>query len=554
MRMPGSGTPTTLGELIERVTISVRYPRSRVPKPQESLCPRSIHRSLPPPLPRQGRAPVHAHDLPPADPRRFKALAVIAIAQLMIVLDASIVNLAIPSASADLQIAPADVQWIITAYTLTFGGFLLLGGRIADYWGRKRTFLVGLGGFALASLIGGLAPNLELLIAARALQGGFAALLAPASLALISVSFHDPKERSKAFGVMGAISGGGAALGLLLGGVLTEYFSWRWCLAVNTPIAIVTAVFARTLITESRAGGNTSYDIPGAITSTLGLVALVYGFTQAAPEGFQDTAHWTDPSTLVWFVAAAILLGSFLVIEMRTSNPLLPLRIVRERNRGGAYLSSLITGAGLFAMFLFLGLYLQVIKEYTPVQAGFAFLPFSLGIIAAAGIAANLMPKVGPRPLMVPGLLVAALGMFWLTRLTPESEYVTAVLPPMIVMSVGMAFVFIPTATVALHAVGNHDAGVASAVINTSQQVGGSLGTALMNTVAVTATSAYLATNAALGEAALPSALTEGYTQAFMVGGVLLLVAAVVVLVMIRIGPSAAAEDDEDAPAVVHFG
>ena len=495
-----------------------------------------------------------AHEVPPADPRRFKALAVIAIAQLMIVLDASIVNLAIPSASADLQIAPANVQWIVTAYTLTFGGFLLLGGRIADYWGRKRTFQVGLAGFALASLIGGLAPTFGLLVTARALQGGFAALLAPAALALISVSFHDPKERAKAFGVIGAISGAGAAIGLLLGGVLTEYFSWRWCLAVNTPIAILTMLFARNLVQESRAGGNTSYDIPGAITSTLGLVALVYGFTKAAPEGYSDSANWAEPSTFIWFIAAAILLGSFLVIEARTSNPLLPLRIVRERNRGGAYLSSLITGAGLFAMFLFLGLYLQVIKEYTPVQAGFAFLPFSLGIILAAGIAANLMPKVGPRPLMAPGLLVAALGMFWLTRLTPESNYMTAILPPMIIMSVGMAFVFIPTATVALHAVGNHDAGVASAVINTSQQVGGSLGTALMNTVAVTATSAYLATNAALGDAALPDALTAGYTQAFMVGGILLLIAAVVVLVMIRIGPSAAAEEDEDAPAAVHFG
>ncbi len=509
--------------------------------------------SAPAEAPPLAQAPAgSAKEVPPTDPRRFKALAVIAIAQLMIVLDASIVNLAIPSASADLQIAPADVQWIVTAYTLTFGGFLLLGGRIADYWGRKRTFMVGLGGFALASLIGGLAPNLGLLITARALQGGFAALLAPAALALISVSFHDPKERAKAFGVMGAISGAGAAIGLLLGGVLTEYLSWRWCLAVNTPIAIVTLLFARNLIRESRAGGNTSYDIPGAITSTLGLVALVYGFTQAAPDGYTDSANWTEPSTFLWFIAAAILLGSFLVIEARTSNPLLPLRIVRERNRGGAYLSSLITGAGLFAMFLFLGLYLQVIKQYTPVQAGFAFLPFSLGIILAAGIAANLMPKVGPRPLMAPGLLVAALGMFWLTRLTPESDYVTAILPPMIIMSVGMAFVFIPTATVALHAVGNHDAGVASAVINTSQQVGGSLGTALMNTVAVTATSAYLATNAALGDAALPDALTAGYTQAFMVGGVLLLIAAVVVLVMIRIGPQAAAE--EDAPAAVHFG
>ena len=330
--------------------------------------------------------------------------------------------------------------------------------------------------------------------------------------------------------------------------------SWRWCLAVNTPIALLTLLFARSLVKESRAQGNTSYDIPGAITSTLGLVALVYGFTQAAPDGYTDSAHWTDPSTYLWFVAAAILLGSFLVIEMRTSNPLLPLRIVRERNRGGAYLSSLITGAGLFAMFLFLGLYLQVIKQYSPVQAGFAFLPFSLGIILAAGIAANLMPKVGPRPLMAPGLLVAAAGMFWLTRLTPESDYMTAILPPMVIMSVGMAFVFIPTATVALHAVGNHDAGVASAVINTSQQVGGSLGTALMNTVAVTATSAFLTANAALGDAALPEALTTGYTRAFLVGGILLLIAAVVVLVMIRIGPSAAAEEDVDAPAAVHVG
>jgi EmrB/QacA subfamily drug resistance transporter len=472
----------------------------------------------------------------------------------MIVLDASIVNLAIPSATADLQIGPADVQWVVTAYTLTFGGFLLLGGRIADYWGRKRTFQVGLGGFAIASLIGGLAPTFGLLIAARALQGGFAALLAPAALALISVSFHDPKERAKAFGVIGAISGAGAAIGLLLGGILTEFLSWRWCLAVNTPIAVVAMAFAHRLVRESRAAGNTSYDIPGAITSTLGLVALVYGFTKAAPEGFSDTANWTEPSTVVWFIAAAVLLVSFFVIETRTSNPLLPLRIISERNRGGAYLSSLITGAGLFAMFLFLGLYLQVIKEYSPVQAGFAFLPFSLGIILAAGIAANLMPKVGPRPLMAPGLVVAALGMFWLTRLTPESDYVTAILPPMIIMSVGMAFVFIPTATVALHAVGNHDAGVASAVINTSQQVGGSLGTALMNTVAVTATSAYLAANAALGEAALPAALTAGYTRAFLVGGALLLAAAVVVLVMIRIGPSASAEDDADAPAPVHFG
>ena len=490
---------------------------------------------------------------PPADPKRFKALAVIGIAQLMIVLDASIVNLAIPSAQQDLDIAPANVQWIVTAYTLTFGGLLLLGGRIADYAGRKKVFMIGLLGFAAASLMGGLAPNEGLLIAARALQGGFAALLAPASLALITVSFHDPKERAKAFGLIGAISGGGATIGLLLGGVLTEYFSWRWCLAVNVPIAIGAALAARSTVRESKAGGSTSYDIPGAVTATLGLIALVFGFTQAAPDDFRDSANWTDPSTLIWFLAAAILLGGFLFIESRATNPLLPLRILTERNRGGAYLSSLITGAGLFAMFLFLGLYLQVVLAYTPVQAGLAFLPFSLGIIAGAGVAANLLPKTGPRPLMVPGLLAGSAGLFLLTRLTPDSSYATMVLPAMVIMSLGMAFVFVPTPTVALHGVGNHDAGVASAVINTTQQIGGSLGTALMNTVAVTATSAYLAANESLGDAALPAALTHGYTKGFLLGAILLLIAAVVVLVMIRIGPSAAAEED-DSQAALHLG
>lgn len=487
------------------------------------------------------------------DANRFRALGVIAVAQLMIVLDASIVNLAIPSATADLGIAPANVQWVVTAYTLAFGGLLLLGGRIADYWGRKRTFLVGLLGFALASLAGGMAPDATLLIAARALQGAFGALLAPAALALITVTFHEPRERAKAFGVMGAISGGGAAVGLLLGGVLTEYLSWRWCLAVNTPIAIVTALAAQRVVRESRAEGNTSYDLPGAVTATLGLITLVYGFTQAAPDGYDDTAHWTAPGTVAWFTAAALLLGAFLVIEARTANPLLPLRIIGERNRGGAYLSAMITGAGMFAMFLFLGLYLQVILQYSPVRAGLAFLPFSLGVIGAAGIAANLMPKVGPRPLMVPGLLAGSAGLFWLTKLTPESDYATHILPAMVVMSVGMAFTFIPTATVALHGVQHHDAGVASAVINTSQQVGGSLGTALMNTVAVTATSAYLAANAAQGAGVMPAALTHGYTRGFLLGSVLLLVAALVVLVMIRIGPTAAADEEEGAPAL-HVG
>lgn len=488
---------------------------------------------------------------PPADPQRFKALFVIAIAQLMIVLDASIVNLAIPSAQADLGISPQNVQWVVTAYTLAFGSLLLLGGRIADYTGRKRTFIIGLLGFAGASLLGGLAMNAGLLFAARALQGGFAALLAPSALALITVTFHDPKERAKAFGVFGAISGGGAAIGLLLGGVLTEYLSWRWCLVVNTPIAIIAALLAVRFVRESKAEGDTSYDIPGAITVTGGLLALVYGFTQAAPKGYDDMAHWTDPSTLIWFALAAVLLTAFFLIEGRSKHPLLPLRVIQNSNRAGAYISSLMVGAGMFAMFLFLGIFMQTILGYSPVQAGLAFLPFSVGIILGAGVAAQLMPKVGPRPLMIPGLIAGGIGMLLLAQLEPDSQYLTQLLPAMVIMSVGMAFVFIPTASVALHAIDHHDAGVASAMINTSQQVGGSLGTALMNTVAVTATSAYLVANAGEGAAGLPAALTHGFTRGFYVGAGLLFAAAVVVFFMIRIGPDAVKEEDE---APVHLG
>ena len=479
------------------------------------------------------------------DPLRWKALLVIGIAQLMVVLDASIVNLALPSAKADLGIADADQQWVVTAYALAFGGFLLLGGRIADYIGRKRAFIIGLLGFAAASAIGGIAPTAGALFGARALLGVFAALLAPAALALITVTFHLPKERARAFGVYGAIAGGGAALGLLLGGVLTEFFSWRWCLLVNVPIAIVAAVLAVPYVRESRAEGKPDYDVFGAITVTVGLVALVYGFTKAAPRGLTDTAHWTDPSTLVWFALALVMLVSFFVIENRVSSPLVPMRVLLDRNRGGSYLAQLIVGIGLFAMFLFLGLYLQVVKGYTPIVAGFAFLPFSAGIIVGAGIASQLLPRVGPKPLMVPGLLVAASGLAFLSLLEPDSSYVTHVLPGMILISLGMAFTFIPVSTTALHGIGKLDAGVGSALLNTSQQVGGAVGTALLNTVAVAASTAYLAANSSLGESAVPAALTEGYTRAFLAGSGFLVVAAIVSATMITIGKDAAKEDDE---------
>ena len=490
----------------------------------------------------------------PLDPLRWRALFVIAIAQLMIILDASIVNLALPSAKKDLGIADADQQWVVTAYALAFGGLLLLGGRIADYIGRKRAFIIGLLGFAGASALGGIASTAVLLFAARGLQGAFAALLAPAALSLITVTFHEPKERARAFGVYGAIAGGGAAIGLLLGGVLTEYFSWRWCLLVNVPIAIVAVLLAVPFVRESRADGAAQYDILGAITVSVGLVALVYGFTKAAPHSFTESAHWTEPSTLVWFALAVVMLVSFFVIENRVANPLVPMRILLERNRGASYLVSLIVGIGLFAMFLFLGLYLQVVKGYTPIVAGFAFLPFSVGIIIGAGIASQLLPRVGPKPLMVPGLIMGATGLFWLSRLEYDSAYATHVLPAMLLISLGMAFNFIPVSTTALHGIGKADAGVGSALLNTSQQIGGAVGTALLNTVAVAATTAFIAANGVKTAAGINPALTAGYTKAFQVGAGFLVLAAVVSFFMFTIGKDAVKEsDDEDAP-VAHMG
>ena len=472
------------------------------------------------------------------DPTRWRTLFVIAIAQLMIVLDSSIMNIAIPSAKIDLKISDANQQWIVTAYTLAFGSLLLIGGRIGDYMGRKRVFLVGLVGFAAASAIGGLSANQGMLYGSRALQGVFAALLAPASLAIISVTFTAPKERAKAFGVIGALSGGGAAIGLILGGTLTEYTSWRWCLGVNTPIAIIAATLAIKFVHESKAQGNNTYDIPGVVTATTGLFALTYGFNEAATKG------WSSTTTISFLIAAAVLLILFVAIEAKVANPLMPLRVITERNRGGSYLGSLVVGAGLFSMFLFLGLYLQVILGYSPLKSGFAFLPFTAGIIVFAGIASQLLPKFGPRPLMVPGLIAAGVGLLLLTRITPDTAYATHVLPSLFIMSSGMALVFIPLTSTSLHAVSQHDTGVASAMLNTSQQVGGSLGTALLNTIAATASTSFATANAALGERLQPFAMTHGFVTAFKYSAGLLFVAAVVLFFFINIGKEALVETE----------
>jgi EmrB/QacA subfamily drug resistance transporter len=456
----------------------------------------------------------------------------------MLVLDGSIMNIAIPSAKIDLGITDANQQWIITAYTLAFGSLLLLGGRIGDFMGRKRIFIIGLLGFAGASALGGIATSQELLFAARALQGVFGALLAPAALAIISVTFTVPSERAKAFGVFGAISGGGAAIGLIVGGVLTEYFSWRWCLGVNTPIAILAAFLAAKYVHESKADGDHTYDIPGVVTATAGLFALTYGFNEAARAG------WTNSITLTFFATAIVLLIAFVVIESKVKNPLMPLRVLTERNRGGSYLGSLIVGAGLFSMFLFLGLYLQVILGYTPLRSGFAFIPFSIGIIIFAGVASQLLPKFGPKPLMVPGLIFAGIGLLMLTRITPETGYATHVLPSLLIMSSGMALVFIPLTSTSLHGVSGRDTGVASAMVNTSQQIGGSLGVALLNTIAATAATSYAATNSELGKMVQPFAVTHGFTVAFKVSAALLFAGALVLFFFINVGKDSLVETE----------
>ena len=456
----------------------------------------------------------------------------------MVVLDSSIVNIAIPSAKVDLGISDANQQWVITAYTLAFGSLLLLGGRIGDYMGRKKIFIIGLLGFAGASALGGLASTQGLLYGARALQGVFGALLAPAALAIISETFTIPKERAKAFGVFGAISGGGAAIGLIVGGTLTQYTSWRWCLGVNTPIAIIASLLAFKFVHESKAPGDNTYDIPGVITATLGLFSLTYGFNEAARKG------WSNSTTISFFVAAAVLLVSFIVIEKRVKNPLMPLRVITERNRGGSYLGSLVVGAGLFSMFLFLGLYLQVILGFSPLKAGFAFLPFTAGIIIFAGVASQLLPKFGPKPLMVPGLIFAAIGLLMLTRITPVTSYATHVIPSLVIMSSGMALVFIPLTSTSLHGISGHDAGVASAMVNTSQQIGGSLGTALLNTIAATAGASYVKSHMSLGAKLQPYAMTHGFTVAFLVGAILLISGAVILFGFINIGKDAVVETD----------
>ncbi|MFJ2936548.1 MFS transporter [Streptomyces sp. NPDC087219] len=497
------------------------------------------------------------------DPGRWKALVFIALAQLMVVLDATIVNIALPSAQQDLGISDGNRQWVITAYALAFGGLLLFGGRIADLWGRKRTFVVGLIGFALASALGGAATGEAMMLGARALQGAFGALLAPAALSLLAVTFTDAKERAKAFGIYGAIAGGGGAVGLILGGFLTEYLNWRWTFFVNIPFAIVAAVGAYLVIREPAGSRNRStLDIPGVILSTLGLVALVYGFTRAESEG------WSDAGTIGMFVSSAVLLAAFVLTEAKVKSPLLPLRVLTDRNRGGVYLSLGLAVIAMFGLFLFLTYYLQVVKGYSPVMTGFAFLPMIAGmIIGSTQIGTRLMTRVPPRLLMAPGFLTAGVGMLLLTQLEIGTSYAGLILPAQLLLGLGMGTAFMPAMSLATHGVDPRDAGVASAMVNTSQQVGGAIGTALLNTIAASATTAYLTDNAA--GATTPAAqkllqlqgMVEGYTAAIWWAVGILAASAVIAFTLINTGKpdtgvvagsGEGAEDEIKVPVIAH--
>jgi EmrB/QacA subfamily drug resistance transporter len=470
---------------------------------------------------------------------------VIAIAQLMIVLDASVVVVALPSAQRALHISLADRQWVMSAYTLAFGSLLLLGGRIADYLGRRRMFIVGLIGFGLASALGGLAQDPAMLFGARALQGAFAAVMAPAALSLLTVTFTEPRERARAFGVYGAIAGGGAAIGLVLGGTLTQLASWRWTLLINVPIALIAAVAATRFIRESRAELRSGYDIPGAIAVTSGLFLLVYGFTTAGTDG------WGASLTVTLLAGAVIALAAFIAIELRSAHPLLPMRVVLDRNRGGSFLASLLVGSAMLGTFLFLTYFLQGTLGYSALKTGFAFLPFSFGIIAGAGVASRLLPRVGPRRLIVVGLVLASAGLLWFTGLSVDSTFAANVLPPEILVSLGMGMAFVSLSNTALVGVDPSDAGVASALVNATQQVGGALGTALLNTVAATAATTYLAHHV-LGAASVQKAAVHGYTTAFTISAALLLLAALTGGLLIRNTEDAIVVDPTDIAGSEH--
>jgi EmrB/QacA subfamily drug resistance transporter len=477
--------------------------------------------------------------------RRWLILGVVCLGQLMVVLDATVVNIALPAAQRELSFSNADRQWVVTAYSLAFGGLLLLGGRLSDLIGRKRMLVLGMVGFAVASALGGAAVSLPMLLAGRAIQGAFGAMLAPAALSTLTVTFTNPAERGKAFGIFGAIAGAGGAVGLLLGGVLTEYLSWRWCLYVNVIFSVIAVTAAVRLLSRDRPDPDVHLDAPGTVLVVAGLIGIVYGLSEA------DTEGWGAPLTIGLLVGGAILLALFAWTERRVAHPLLPLRIVLDRFRGGAYLSIGLSAIGLFGIFLFLTYYLEETLRYSPVVTGLAFLPLIGALVVSSTISSGLlMPRLGPRILIPIGLLLAAGGMVILaSQLSVNTNYAAWILPALIVIGLGLGLVFGCGLNTATYGAAPADAGVASAMVNTCQQVGGSIGTALLNTIAASALASYLVTHGD-SASALAEAAVHSYVVAFWVAAAIFAGAAVVCALVLRSGVLTQKEPGSAAPVV----
>jgi EmrB/QacA subfamily drug resistance transporter len=496
-----------------------------------------------------------ADDTAASRPRHLGlALAVIATAQLMVVLDATIVNVALPRIQGALGFSGTNLEWVVNAYALAFGGLLLLGGRSGDLLGRRRVFIFGILLFSAASLAGGFATNQAWLLTARVVQGMGGAFAAPTALSLVAVTFPEGRERNRAMGVYAAMSVAGGAVGLILGGLLTNYASWRWVLFVNVPIGIAVALAAPRVLGES-ARQRGRFDLPGAITATLGLSALVFGLSNAATS-VNGVSHWGDTKVVVSLVASVVLLVSFAIIEWRSKHPLLPIRVLRSRNRSGSYLIMLCVGTALFGMFFFLTLFVQQVWGYSPLKSGFAYLPMILTVMAASAIASQLVPRIGARPLMLAGSAITTGGMFWLSRITEHSTYAGGLLGPMMVTALGMGLLFVPISLVALSKVADSDAGVASSLLNTGQQVGGSIGLAVLGTVAWSAVASNIrsgttaaaaaaakagghplthAKAAALQTSIYQHALSVGFSRGYLVSAGIAFLALVITVVAIRV-------------------
>src|SRR5258708_4435927 len=447
---------------------------------------------------------------------RWLILVIVAIAQLMVVLDATVVNIALPSAQHALGFPNSERQWVVTAYALAFGSLLLVGGRLGAMFSRRRVFIPGLIGFALASAIGGASVSFTMLVAARALQGAFGAILAPSALGTLVSSFREPRERGRAFGVFGSVAAGGGAVGLILGGVLTQYLSWRWTLYVNLLFAAIAVAGALAWIRASGPDVRPRMDWPGAVLACSGLFLIVFGFSHA------ETAGWTAAVTIACLAAGVVLLAGFAAAEQRSSHPLLPLRVILDRTRGGSYVAVFISGIAIFATFLFLTYYLPVVKGESPLATGVLFLPMTGCILISSNLSSiGRLARVGPRALIAAGMLLGAGGMAYLTQVTVTSSYASAVLPALLILGLGFGMIFAPAINTATFGVARRDSGVASALVNTMQQAGGSIGTSAISTIALSATASYLIAHH-VSPLAPSIAATHGYTAAFSVSAGLL--------------------------------